>query len=41
MKTSPFDLPSIIHTGGPEMYCNTGEGHSNILQIAETLENAP
>lgn len=41
-KMSSFHIPSIIHTGGAEMYWNTGEGHSKILQIAEvTLENAP
>lgn len=41
-KASSFHIFSIIHTGGAEMYWNTGEGHSNLLQIVEvTLENAP
>lgn len=42
MKTSLFHIPPTILDGGAEMYWNTGEGHSNILQIAGVkLENAP
>lgn len=42
MKTSLFHIPSIIHKRGVERYWNTGEGHSNTLQIAVVkLENAP
>lgn len=38
MKTSLFHIPSIIHTGGAEMYQNTGEGHLTDSEV--TLENA-
>lgn len=42
MKTSLFHILFIIHNGEVEMYWITGEGHSNILQIAGVkLENAP
>lgn len=42
MKISFFHIPSIIHNGGAGRYWNTGEGHSNILQIAVVqLENSP